>query len=79
MKKVFDTVAWMRHRRAQIDEEDAGLTWAQKRQKTREQVLQDPVLSQLCGETVVRGETRPTGRGAAALRGKRKRTGVSRS
>jgi hypothetical protein len=79
MKKAFDAVAWMRRRRVQIDEEDMGLTWTQKRQKTREQILQDPVLGQLCGETAVRGKTRPAGRGGAALHGKRRRTGASRS
>jgi len=60
MKKAFDAVAWMRHRRVQIDEEDAGLTWIEKRRKTREQVLQDPVLSQLGGETVAHGRRRRT-------------------
>jgi hypothetical protein len=52
MKKRFDAVAWMRQRRTQIDEEDGTLTWAQKRQRTHEQVLQDPVLAPLCGEVV---------------------------
>lgn len=51
MKKTFDAVAWMRQRRTQIDEEDAGLTWAQKRQRTREAVLRDPLLAPLCAET----------------------------
>jgi hypothetical protein len=54
MKKTFDAVAWMRQRRSQIDEEDRSLTWAQKRQRTREQILQDPILACLCDETVVR-------------------------
>jgi len=53
MKKRFDAVAWMRRRRTQIDEEDGALTWAQKHQRTHEQVLQDPVLAPLCGEVVV--------------------------
>lgn len=79
MKKAFDAVAWMRHRRVQIDEEDTDLTWTQKREKTREQILQDPVLRRLAAETGVRGKTRPAGRGAAALHGKRKRPGVSGS
>lgn len=53
MKRTFDAVAWMRRRRAQIDEEDAALTWAQKRQKTHEEVLRDPLLAPLCARTVV--------------------------
>ncbi len=52
MKKTFDAVAWMRERRTQIDEEDRSLTWAQKRQRTHEQVLQDPLLARLCDEIV---------------------------
>jgi len=52
MKKRFDAVAWMRQRRTQIDEEDSVLTWPQKRQRTHEQVLQDPLLAPLCREVV---------------------------
>lgn len=51
MKKAFDAVSWMRQRRTQIDEEDAALTWTQKRKKTHEQVLQDPILSRLAKKT----------------------------
>ena len=58
MKKRFDTVAWMRQRRTQIDEEDGALTWAQKRQRTHEQVLQDPVLARLGGEVVAPEQAR---------------------
>ena len=32
MKKEFDAVAWMRIRRAKIDEEDHGLSWEEKRE-----------------------------------------------
>jgi hypothetical protein len=53
MKKTFDAVAWMRQRRTQIDEEDAALTWAQKQQKTHEEVLRDPLLAPLGAQTVV--------------------------
>jgi len=35
MKTSFDAVAWMRARRATIDEEDRGLSWAEKPEKTR--------------------------------------------
>ncbi len=51
MKKAFDAVSWMRQRRTQIDEEDATLTWVQKREKTHEQVLEDPILSRLSQKT----------------------------
>lgn len=52
MKKTFDAVAWMRQRRTQIDEQDAALTWTQKRQRTHEEVLRDPLLAQLCAQAV---------------------------
>ena len=35
MPKDFDAVAWMRKRRAEIDEEDRGLSWEEKARKTR--------------------------------------------
>ena len=53
MKKTFDAVAWMRQRRTQIDEQDAALTWTQKRQRTHEEVLRDPLLARLCAQTVL--------------------------
>jgi hypothetical protein len=59
MKKTFDSVSWMRQRRVQIDNEDANLTWMQKREKTRDQVLQDPILAQLSEETIVPDRTAP--------------------
>jgi len=34
MNKQFDAVAFMRRRRAEIDEEDKGLTWEERSQKT---------------------------------------------
>ena len=55
MKKSFDAVAWMRERRRQIEEEDRGLTWAERSRKTRQIVLRDPVLGKLC-RNVVRPE-----------------------
>ncbi|MCL6548811.1 MAG: hypothetical protein K6T30_07860 [Alicyclobacillus sp.] len=48
MEKAFDAVQWMRKRRAEIDEEDRGLTWSEKRQKTHEIVMRDPLLALLC-------------------------------
>lgn len=48
MKKSFDSVQWMRDRRRQIDEEDRNLTWVEKRRKTHEIVMRDPLLGSLC-------------------------------
>ena len=44
MKKSFDAVAWMRKRREEIDREDAGLSWKEKREKRpwQELNLQSP-------------------------------------
>jgi hypothetical protein len=46
-KKTFDTVVWMRTRRAKIDEEDQGLSWAEKRKKTRQLLVNDPLWIRL--------------------------------
>jgi hypothetical protein len=43
MKTSFDAVAWMRARRAKIDEEDQALSWAEKREKTRRLLETDPL------------------------------------
>jgi hypothetical protein len=43
MDKPFDAVQWMRTRRAQIDEEDGGLSWAERSRKTAELVRRDPL------------------------------------
>ena len=51
MKKTFDAVQWMRQRRAEIDEEDRGLSREEKRRKTREIVMRDPILAPLCIQT----------------------------
>jgi hypothetical protein len=47
MKTSFDAVAWMRERRAKIDEEDQGLSWAEKREKTRTLLETDPLWLRL--------------------------------
>ena len=52
MAKAFDAVAWMRQRRAAIDEEDAGLTWEQKRRKTVAALEGDPLWERLKGRQV---------------------------
>ena len=48
MKKTFDAVQWMRRRRTEIDEEDRGVSWEERRRKTREIVMRDPILAPLC-------------------------------
>ena len=47
MMTSFDAVAWMRARRAKIDEEDQGLSWAEKREKTRNLLETDPLWFRL--------------------------------
>lgn len=46
-KKSFDAVAFMRKRREEIDLEDAGLPWADKREKTRRILENDPLWQRL--------------------------------
>ena len=53
MKKTFDAVAWMRKRRMEIDEEDQGLSWVEKRKKTRELLERDPLWHRLKNRLVV--------------------------
>jgi hypothetical protein len=43
MNKPFDAVQWMRSRRAQIDKEDEGLSWAERSRKTVQLVRNDPL------------------------------------
>ena len=62
MKKTFDAVQYMRDRRRQIDEEDKGLTWEEKRHKTHEIVMCDPLLSALCAHALSPEQLRPLGR-----------------
>jgi hypothetical protein len=45
--KTFDAVGFMRKRREEIDREDAGLSWAEKREKTRRIVAEDPLWQRL--------------------------------
>lgn len=45
MKNEYKTVEWMRARRRQIDEEDQGLSWDEKRARAHEAVMQDPVFN----------------------------------
>jgi hypothetical protein len=47
MSKSFDSVAWMRKRRAEIDAEDEGLTWEEKARKTAQLLSNDPLWKRL--------------------------------
>jgi len=75
MKKTFDAVAWMRARREQIEREDIGLTWDQKRLKTRKLLENDPIWLRLRhrlvsegGPVLASGEHTDTRRGQAGIR-----------
>ena len=46
-EKSFDAVAFMRKRREEIDQEDAALSWAEKREKTRRLIEDDPLYRRL--------------------------------
>jgi hypothetical protein len=50
MTKNFDAVAWMRRRREEIDREDAGLTWQERSEKTRQLLKNDPLWQRLVGK-----------------------------
>ena len=70
MKKTFDAVAWMRARREKIEREDAGLTWEQRRAKTRKLLEGDPLWLRLRhrlvsegGPVLASGERTDTSRG----------------
>ena len=52
MKKTFDAAAWMRKRRIEIDEEDKGLSWEEKREKTRRLLEKDPLWLRLKGRLI---------------------------
>lgn len=45
--KGFDAVAWMRKRRLEIDQEDTGLNWEEKSEKTLELLESDPLWQRL--------------------------------
>jgi hypothetical protein len=52
VKKTYDAVAWMRKRRTEIDEEDKGLSWEEKREKTRRLLEKDPLWLRLRGRLI---------------------------
>jgi hypothetical protein len=49
MTESFDAVAWMRKRRAEIDQEDEGLAWDQKSKKTVDLLSSDPLWEHFSG------------------------------
>ena len=68
MPNEFKAVDWMRRRREEIDHEDSGLSWEEKRSKTRRMVENDALwkglLGQLYGsaqtpESVIKEEKKP--------------------
>ncbi len=61
MDKSFDAVAWMRKRRAEIDREDAGLSWVERFRKTRKVLEGDPLWERFKGRVCVPERRRAPG------------------
>lgn len=58
MSEIFRAVEWMRERRKRIDDEDAGLIWAEKSRKTEASLAGDAVWQRLaCRVTKPRAAT----------------------
>ena len=68
--KTFEAVAWMRRRREEIDEEDQGLSWEQRRKKTRQLIENDPLWLRLKDRVV-----KPSGSLSVALQESRGKYG----
>jgi len=71
MSKRFDTVAFMRRRRQEIDQEDAALSWEEKSKKTLDALRGDPLWKRVKGRAVKTGT-------AFSERSKRSTVGKSR-
>ncbi len=54
MTKDFDAVEWMRKRRAEIDDEDRGLSWEEKTKKTQDLLRDDPLWRRLRSRVLTR-------------------------
>jgi len=67
MNRKFYAVGFMRKRRAEIDREDAGLTWEEKSEKTHKALEGDPLWERL-KERVVPTGTPLSGRKTATSR-----------
>ena len=52
MNKTFDAVAWMRKRRAEIDQETQGLSWQERARKIQEALKGDRLWERLKEEMV---------------------------
>lgn len=50
--KKFDAVGFMRQQRIEIEEEDAGLSWEERRKKTLKLLEDDPLWRRLRKRTV---------------------------
>jgi hypothetical protein len=47
MSKGFKAVEWMRRRRTEIDQEDQGLSWSERSEKTLRILENDPLWKRL--------------------------------
>lgn len=80
MSKAFDAVEFMRKRRAQIDNEDRGLSWEEKAHKTLDLLRDNPLWKHLKSRVVKPGrgfaaakESSPRSLGGTEARKRRKR------
>lgn len=62
MDKTFDAVAWMRKRRTEIDQQDQGLSWGERFQKTRKMLEADPLWKRFKGCVSALDRDRVSGR-----------------
>lgn len=60
MTEPFDAVAWMRQKRAAIDEQDKGLPWEEKSRKTLELLQGDPLWERIEGRIAEPPAFRPS-------------------
>ena len=64
MKRKFDAVGFQRKRRAEIDRETAGMSWAERDRKIMKDLEKDPLWKRLKGRVVdLRTLRRLTGSG----------------
>jgi len=57
MNKNFDAVQWMRQMRTAIDNEDQGLSWKEKQEKTLELIKHNPAWERLKARIVKPSDT----------------------
>ena len=51
----------MRKKRVEIDKEDQGLSWEEIHRKTRDIVLRNPILKELCSRVLTPDQLKPLG------------------